>query len=32
MLADRFLKAVLTIIALELGWIPLSQTAMPVTA
>ena len=32
MLADRYLKAVLTIIALELGWIALSQTALPVAA
>ena len=32
MSADRYLKAILTIIALELGWIAVSQTAMPVTA
>ena len=32
MAADRYLKAVLTIIAVELGWIALIQTATPVVA
>jgi hypothetical protein len=32
MVADRFVKTVLTIIALELFWIGLKDTATPVTA
>jgi hypothetical protein len=32
MTADRYLKAVLTIIALELGWMAFNQAATPVTA
>ena len=32
MRADRYLKAILTIIAVELGWIALTQTATPVRA
>jgi hypothetical protein len=32
MSADRYLKAVLTIIALELGWIALTHGAQPVIA
>jgi hypothetical protein len=30
--ADRYLKAILTVIALELGWIALQQTGSPVSA
>ena len=32
MRADRYLKAVLTVIAIELGWIALAQTSSPVSA
>ncbi len=32
MAADRYLKAVLTIIAIELGWIAMTHTAAPVRA
>src|SRR5215216_1369258 len=32
MSTDRYLKAILTIIAIELGWIGLSHTAIPVAA
>lgn len=32
MRSDRYLKAVLTIIAIELGWIALTNTASPVSA
>jgi hypothetical protein len=31
-MADRYLKVILTIIALELGWIGLNQTTSPVAA
>lgn len=32
MKSDRYLKAILTLIALELGWLAFNQTATPVTA
>ena len=32
MSADRYLKAILTIIALELGWIAITHSALPVSA
>jgi hypothetical protein len=32
MSADRYLKVILTVIALELGWIALKDTAVPVSA
>lgn len=32
MTSDRYLKAILTIIALELGWMAFTQSATPVTA
>src|SRR6266536_3590838 len=32
MSTDRYLKAILTIIAIELGWIALAHTATPVAA
>ncbi len=32
MQADRYLKAILTIIALELGWLAMTQGAQPVAA
>ena len=32
MSADRYLKVILTVIALELGWIALTTTAVPVSA
>jgi hypothetical protein len=32
MRANRYLTVLLTIIAIELGWIALNQTAVPVTA